>query len=568
MLKNLSKVRMMLGFTAGMSIVFSLAFFSNVRASVQDSKMLLAISDSSRYPYATESGGAVPSDNPAGGYTGSTTNSIKTTNTPSPGQVPWIGGTPSSHEEGTKIEDKIAPTAPANLLAGQADGQDAVLLWWGASRDAVGVQKYLVYRNGVKLAESTATKYLDATVSIGGQYIYFIVAQDAVGNLSERSKAATLSFPVVKRVVPGVSSGGGLPPSVSGVGNTATNGTTTTNQGSGASQSGGKETPGTGIRIDDGGMLFAGSDTKNSANGATERAPVLVSLGSSGVLATLGGSVVVKNGTPGTWVQPKDQKKEDVSQQSDFTMPMPAWSVKGIGDQDNDGLSDAEEARRGTSLSNGDTDGDGFSDGDEVKSGYNPLKYGIDAHVDRIAFQSPKETPLAMVKQPAFPSDSAVEPMVRATNYQVEKVERVNYESGKQTFQLSGRATPNSFVTVYLYSEPMIAIVETDAFGEWTYGFDGNLEDGGHEAYVTATDNEGNIVLQSDPLPFIKTANAVTVTTVAATPSKNIPEEQMIQIPEEESVVNTFIIIGIFVVTLLSLGGITIRHFMRKGAQV
>ncbi len=45
-------------------------------------------------------------------------------------------------------------------------------------------------------------------------------------------------------------------------------------------------------------------------------------------------------------------------------------------DTDGDGLSDADEARYGTSTTKPDTDGDGFTDGEEVKNGYNPLGQG------------------------------------------------------------------------------------------------------------------------------------------------------------------------------------------------
>lgn len=41
-------------------------------------------------------------------------------------------------------------------------------------------------------------------------------------------------------------------------------------------------------------------------------------------------------------------------------------------DEDNDGLTNADEDRYGTNKNNPDTDGDGFKDGDEVKAGYNP----------------------------------------------------------------------------------------------------------------------------------------------------------------------------------------------------
>ncbi len=46
-------------------------------------------------------------------------------------------------------------------------------------------------------------------------------------------------------------------------------------------------------------------------------------------------------------------------------------------DDDNDGLTNAEEAQYGTNPQEPDTDGDGFLDGEEVKNGYNPLGEGV-----------------------------------------------------------------------------------------------------------------------------------------------------------------------------------------------
>jgi hypothetical protein len=54
------------------------------------------------------------------------------------------------------------------------------------------------------------------------------------------------------------------------------------------------------------------------------------------------------------------------------------WAITGYStkepDSDEDGLSDVEELRIGTNLSNPNTDGDRYSDGEEIKLGKNPLK--------------------------------------------------------------------------------------------------------------------------------------------------------------------------------------------------
>lgn len=47
-----------------------------------------------------------------------------------------------------------------------------------------------------------------------------------------------------------------------------------------------------------------------------------------------------------------------------------------ITDSDGDGLSDDDEAKYGSSVTNPDTDGDGFQDGMEVENGFNPIVPG------------------------------------------------------------------------------------------------------------------------------------------------------------------------------------------------
>lgn len=551
MVKNIGATRIWTVFVLVSGILFFPVFFLNAEAFVSGSEMAPERSDTGQYfyPYTSSGEGSAGTVSP----------------TDSTGVSPFmpVSGTGFLPGMGGKVSDEVPPTAPTNLLAGQADGKNAVLLWWNASRDASGVQKYLVYRNGVKLADSTTTRYLDTSVSVGGQYIYFIVAQDAAGNVSERSDASALSFPVTVKSVSGVPSGeeGRRVVDVS-EGSTDTERTSAAvNPASGTSSAQEKR-----IRFDDGGALYSGSvsglNPEVTVLSDVGRTSVLVSSGSSNVSATLLGSVVSKNGTLGSWTQSVDKEKEKTSRKPDSLTPAVSISpVGGSVDQDSDGLLDAEEVRRGTDPNKGDTDGDGFSDGDEVRSGYDPLRYSVDDTGDRIIFQSPEET---VGKQDGVSGVSPfADPMVGTRMFQIEKVEKVDYEGGKQTVQLSGTATPNSFVTVYLYSTPVIAVVETDASGNWTYGFDSQLEDGNHSAYVTATNNEGRITIQSEPFFFVKKAGAVTVASV-----KDIPVEQEVRsVGKESPLIDNFIIAGIVIMTIVSFGVIIVRHLMKKSVR-
>lgn len=170
-------------------------------------------------------------------------------------------------------------------------------------------------------------------------------------------------------------------------------------------------------------------------------------------------------------------------------------------DQDHDGLSDVDEIRFGSNPQVADTDLDGFIDGDEVKNGFDPVKYSGGDKSDKIVFESPQ---------------SAGE--VKKDLYTVQTVSVESKEGGEKRMRLTGTGLPNSFVTIYVYSNPIILTVKTDNNGNWTYELDKEMEDGSHEVYVAITDNTGKITAKSEPLPFVKTAQAIEVRPLGETP--------------------------------------------------
>ena len=80
---------------------------------------------------------------------------------------------------------------------------------------------------------------------------------------------------------------------------------------------------------------------------------------------------------------------------------------------------------------------------------------------------------------------------------------------------LKGVALPNSFITIYIYSTPIMVTVKTDKNGEWNYTLDKELENGNHTVYTATVNNTGNIVAKSTPFTFVKTAEAVTLQDIA-----------------------------------------------------
>lgn len=219
-------------------------------------------------------------------------------------------------------------------------------------------------------------------------------------------------------------------------------------------------------------------------------------------------------------------------------------------DSDRDGISDKEEIQRGINPDNPDSDSDGYSDGDEIKSGYDPLKYATVDNSDKIVFQSPKEK-------------GDIKEEFSVNEVKLEK--KSNNEDKKIKF--SGKALPNRFVTIYIYSnDPIIVTVKTNANGDWSYDLDKELEDGDHEVYVAVTDNTGKITAKSSPLGFIKTAQAIEVIPMVSGSDGQI-------VPKTESPVansidrSIYFALGLIVVIMslaLILLGITVNRKNRN----
>jgi chitodextrinase len=92
----------------------------------------------------------------------------------------------------TQAADTTPPTAPTSLAASVIDSAQ-VNLSWNASTDNVGVAGYEIFRNGSRIAITTATGFADTTVAPSTKYSYYIEAFDATGNLSAASSQVSAS---------------------------------------------------------------------------------------------------------------------------------------------------------------------------------------------------------------------------------------------------------------------------------------------------------------------------------------------------------------------------------------
>ncbi|MGA2140041.1 MAG: glycosyl hydrolase family 28-related protein, partial [Verrucomicrobiia bacterium] len=92
------------------------------------------------------------------------------------------------------VGDTIAPAIPNGVIV-SVDSPTQITVGWNSATDAggSGLAGYQVYRNGVLVATTTATSYIDSGLSPGTQYCYTVAAYDNAGNSSSSSAQACVS---------------------------------------------------------------------------------------------------------------------------------------------------------------------------------------------------------------------------------------------------------------------------------------------------------------------------------------------------------------------------------------
>lgn len=235
-------------------------------------------------------------------------------------------------------------------------------------------------------------------------------------------------------------------------------------------------------------------------------------------------------------------------------------------DSDTDGVNDYDEVNiYRTNPEIADSDKDGVPDGTELLARTNPLGKEMVLPVDAVATSAVPATttaPLAVASyEDVVVSKELTSNLLAVQEVVVSKV-ATNTE-GKpvaKELTLKGKALPNSFVTLYIFSEPIVVTVRTDASGEWSYTLDKELPDGDHRVVSAITDSGGRILAKSEPLPFVKVAQAVTVGNVElALPSAN-------QEPGFFSGISLYAFMMV-IAAALGLGFLSIGFMVRRSAN-
>lgn len=93
--------------------------------------------------------------------------------------------------------------------------------------------------------------------------------------------------------------------------------------------------------------------------------------------------------------------------------------------------------------------------------------------------------------------------------------------------RLSGTTVPNVEVTLYIYSEPIVATVRSDLSGRWEYTVRQPLPPGNHAIYAKAADRQGNAtpVVQIGSITVVNSAQAAEINRIVETVAK-IPSQE------------------------------------------
>ncbi len=119
---------------------------------------------------------------------------------------------------------------------------------------------------------------------------------------------------------------------------------------------------------------------------------------------------------------------------------------------------------------------------------------------------------------------------------------------------LAGKAPPNSSVTIYIYSEPIVVTTKTDENGDWIYELEQPLSGEKHVAYATVKTTSGKIV-KSSVLDFTVIAAEEDIQ------NRLISETELSQNSGKRLVTTAFVVIGAALFVLMV--GLALYH-MKK----
>lgn len=158
------------------------------------------------------------------------------------------------------------------------------------------------------------------------------------------------------------------------------------------------------------------------------------------------------------------------------------------------------------------------------------------------------EVVTATTQDIVFPSEFDPNVISQTSTTQVTEVKNTKNENQDIGLTFSGRAEPNTIITLLVFSNPIVVTVKADANGLWTYTLEKPLTPGKHAVYAVSAKNDGTTIRSEVADFFIAPALAA---------SSNNESLQLTSATEDQSIrklaLYTTIVIGSGIAALLVL---------------
>lgn len=139
----------------------------------------------------------------------------------------------------------------------------------------------------------------------------------------------------------------------------------------------------------------------------------------------------------------------------------------------------------------------------------------------------------------------------------------LNKKDEKNSVLIFGKSEPGTIVSLFIFSEdPIVIKVKADAGGNWNYELEKNLADGQHQAFVAVTDDLGKVISKSEPIAFVKTAQAATVIPMSQFTGNESPIEKS----SSQYILMAIAIMAVcLVIALILIGFLTHKRNLDEG---
>ena len=95
---------------------------------------------------------------------------------------------------------------------------------------------------------------------------------------------------------------------------------------------------------------------------------------------------------------------------------------------------------------------------------------------------------------------------MKGSNIKLSSIKNIKKDN-KNYIYFEGKTRPNTLVTLYIFSNPIIVTLKSDKNGNWSYERDKKIETGKHSAFATIYDD--GVTRRSDVSNFFIAKNSV-----------------------------------------------------------